>query len=58
MLLDKIVFHDTVVSVHSWKPPPLLGGGLDLPKIRSRGGGVQKFLLERGDKPEKGGGVM
>ena len=35
-------------------PPALLkGGGYDLPKIESLG--VQIFLLERGDKPEKGG---
>ena len=30
------------------------GWGYDLPKIESLGG-VQNFLLERGDKPEKGG---
>ena len=32
-------------------PPPLLK---DLPKIESLWGGLQNFLLERGDKPEKG----
>ena len=40
-------------------PLPLLKGGgeaQDLPKIESLGGrGVPKFLLERGDNPEKGG---
>ena len=38
-------------------PPPLsllLKEGWDLPKIESLGG-VRKFLLERGDKHEKGG---
>ena len=33
------------------------GGKKNLPKIESLGGGgrgVQNFLLERGDKPEKG----
>ena len=38
--------------------PPLLKGergGVDLPKIESLRVGVQKFLLESGDKPEKGG---
>ena len=46
MLLDKIVFHDTVVSVHSWNPP-LGGGGLNLPKIKSGGGGT-KFFARKG----------
>ena len=32
------------------------GRGEDFPKIESLGGGVRNFLLERGDKPEKGGG--
>ena len=31
-------------------------GGLDFPKIESLMGG-RTFLIERGDKPEKGGGV-
>ena len=35
--------------------PPLIKGGQDLPKIDSLGG-VQNVLLERDDKPEKGGG--
>ena len=36
-------------------PFPLLKGGDGLPKIESlEWGGVQNFLLERGDKPEKG----
>ena len=38
-------------------PPPLFKGGQDLPKTESLvgGGGVRNFLLERGDKPVKGG---
>ena len=40
-------------------PPPspssLLKLGQDLPKIESLEGGVQKCLLQRGDKPEKAG---
>ena len=36
-------------------PPALLIEGEDLPKIESLGGGVRKFLLKRGDKPEKKG---
>ena len=31
------------------------GRGEDFPKIESLGGWVRNFLLERGDKPEKGG---
>ena len=35
--------------------PSLRGGGYNLPKIESLGGGgVQIFFLERGDKPVKG----
>ena len=39
-------------------PPTLIegGGGYDLPKVESLGGGVQNFLLERGNKPVKGYG--
>ena len=41
-------------------PPALLKGwGYDLQKIESLGGGgVHIFLLKRGDKPEKGGGLL
>ena len=42
---------------HSWNPPPSLlkKGGRTLQKlIHLGGGGVRNFLLERGDKPEKG----
>ena len=37
------------------RPLPLLKGGYDLPRIESLRL-VQKFLLKRVDKPEKGGG--
>ena len=30
-------------------------GGRTFQKLSQLGGGVQNFLLERGDKPEKGG---
>ena len=40
-------------SIHSWNPP-LLKGGRAFQKL-SHLGGVQTFLLESGDKPEKGG---
>ena len=37
-------------------PSPLIKGGYDLPKIESLGGGVvQNVLVERRDKPVKGG---
>ena len=42
---------------HSWNSPPLIKGAgvrYDLPKFESLEG-VQNFLLERGDKSEKGG---
>ena len=34
--------------------PPIIKGGQDLPKFQSLGG-LPNFLLERGNKPEKGG---
>ena len=39
------------------RPLPLLKGGYDLPRIESLRL-VQKFLLKRVDKPEKGGGGL
>ena len=35
-------------------PPPLINGGVGPSENKSLGG-VRIFLLERGDKPEKGG---
>ena len=49
---------ETFVCSHSWTPPPLIKGeGVGPFKIESLGR-VQKFLPERGDKPEKGGGGL
>ena len=52
-------------NLHSWKPPPPLnkgsggGGGVGPSKnLVTRRGGYEIFLLERGGKPEKGGGLM
>ena len=49
-----------VPSSHSWNPSPLIkggevggGGGRTFQKLSHLG--VSNFLLERGDKPEKGG---
>ena len=52
----KISFNTTMTSLGFIivGTPPLLNGGYDLPKIESVDG-VQNFLLERGDKPVKGG---
>ena len=43
-------------NLHSWTPPPLpilKGGGRTFQKLShlGEGAGVQKLLLERGDKP-------
>ena len=48
-----------MVLSYSWNPPPPIlfkGGGQDLPKIESLGGGGTKHFARKGDKPEKGGG--
>ena len=50
-----LLFSDDIVG--TLRPPTLLkgrGGEQDLPKIESLGW-IRNFLLERGDKPEKGG---
>ena len=48
---------------HRWNPPPLIKrgggrGGRTFQKLSYLGGGVPKILLERGDNPEKRGGVV
>ena len=48
-----LLFSEDIVG--TLLPPTLLKGGeQDLPKIESLGW-IRNFLLERGDKPEKGG---
>ena len=46
-------------SLHSWNTPPplppMLKGGTTFQKLRHLGGGVPKFLLDRGYEPEKMG---
>ena len=41
--------------IHSWNPFPLINWGVVGTSKNSLTWGVQNFLLERGDKPEKGG---
>ena len=59
-LCERISYCSGLISIsyHSWNPSPaphpLIKRGYDLPKINSLGGGgVQNFLLERGNKPVK-----
>ena len=54
-MLVSLFFHNTGTPVNSWNSPPTWGGRTfqklsDLERVR---GG--NFLLEREDKPEKGG---
>ena len=50
-----VLFSCQLITFNSNSIPTLLKGGQDLPKIGSLGFLVQTFLLENGDKPEKGG---
>ena len=54
-IYDPLGQNKTINQIIVGTPPPLVKGGQDLPKIKSLGGGVQNFLPERGNKPEKGG---
>ena len=51
--ISKIVQHNP--AIHSWTPPFIEGQGRTR-KLGHWWGGLQKFLLEMGDKSEKGGG--
>ena len=46
---------DSDNTKHSCPPPPIIKGGLRPSENWATWGGIQNFLLERGDKPEKWG---